>query len=119
MSLKELKANVTLTFDYEHTLHCMDSLLEDVHCFADDTPRFTSEAHPGSPGVNQPRMCRDWNRLQKYSLDHTSCWRDLEPNNTHADSLLRYRYCPPDSPYNARIHAIWPDYDDSDDATTL
>lgn len=92
-------------------MHCMEALLQDVVCFADDTPRFTSVAHPGRPGDGQPRTCRDWKKLEAYAKQHWSCWRDIKPTE-NIDTLLRYRYCPADSPYYERIHGIYGDFEE-------
>ena len=114
--MTEMRDNLPLSFAYAHSMHCLEALLQDVFCFADDTPRFTSMDHPGSPGVGQARQCRDWRKLEVFAQEHTSCWRDINPND-NIDTLLRYRYCPPGSPYNERIHAIFGDFGTGPDAS--
>jgi hypothetical protein len=79
-------------------------------CLADDTPRYTSEEHPGQSGTNQTRQCRDWNALEDWSLEHTSCWHDVDPNSTTIDTLVRYKFCGKESPYWEYIHAIFGDW---------
>jgi len=88
----------------------LDTLLQDVVCFADDTPRYTADQHPGQPGYGQKRTCRDWTKLEAFASAHTSCWRDINANED-IDTLLRYRYCPEGSPYLERIHKIFGDFE--------
>jgi hypothetical protein len=110
LTLKELFEGKTPTFPQGHSDHCLESLLQDVLCFADDTPRYTSEDHPGRPGDGQQRVCRDWKKLENFAMEHTACWRDINPNE-NIDTLLRFRYCPAGSPYLERIHKIFGDFE--------
>ena len=110
MGMLELRDKQPTSISFGHLMHCFDALLQDVKCFADDTPLYTSVDHPGKPGVDQPRQCRDWNRLEAYAKEHTSCWRDINPHEG-IDTLLRYRYCPDGSPYNEQIRAKFGDFD--------
>ncbi|KAF2115246.1 hypothetical protein BDV96DRAFT_599609 [Lophiotrema nucula] len=111
LTLKELfEGKNTTTFHQGHSNHCLEALLQDTLCFADDTPRYTAEMHPGRPGDGQQRVCRDWKKLEAFAQTHTSCWRDINPNES-IDTLLRYRYCPPGSPYLERIHKIFGDFE--------
>lgn len=87
-------------------MHCLEALVQDTICFADDTPRFTSFEHPGRPGDGQERVCRDWNQLEVYAREHWSCWKDIKPTED-IDTLLRYRYCPEGSPYYERIREVF------------
>ncbi|KAL9089358.1 MAG: hypothetical protein Q9159_002574 [Coniocarpon cinnabarinum] len=109
-TMLELHSGKPLSHGIGHVMHCFESLLEDVTCLADDTPRVTLEEHPGKSGFNQVRQCRSWSRLESFAREHTSCWRYINPNQK-IDTLLRYRYCPEGSPYNERIHAIFGDFD--------
>jgi hypothetical protein len=110
--MEELRNDQALSFPYDHSMHCIEALLQDTMCFADDTPCFTSFDNPGHPGVGQARLCRDWKKLEAYAKEHTSCWRDIQPTEK-IDTLLRYRYCPPGSPYNERIHSIFGEFDEN------
>ncbi|KAI9648978.1 hypothetical protein NHQ30_001544 [Ciborinia camelliae] len=116
--MHELRDSRPLSYTFGHALHCLDTLRQDVICFADDTPRYTSELHPGQSGTGQTRQCRDWDALEAWSLEHTSCWRDIQPNNSEIDTLIRFKFCPPGSPYLEQIHAVFGDFD-SDDAGPL
>lgn len=114
--MHELRDQVPMTIPFGHLMHCFETLLEDVMCFADDTPRYTALDHPGKSGLGQKRQCRDWDQLERFANDHTSCWRVINPNDD-IDTLLRYRYCPDDSPYNEWIHAIFGDFDKGEGAS--
>lgn len=94
----------------------MDAVRQDIICFADDMPRYTSAEDGGDIGAGQRRMCRSWSKLDEWSLQHTSCWRDINPFED-TDTLLRYRYCPEGSPYNDRIKAIFGKFDKGPDAS--
>ncbi|MCJ1290925.1 hypothetical protein MMC34_002467 [Xylographa carneopallida] len=98
-----------LSWPFPHAVHCLDALLQDTYCFADDTPRYESLAHPAQPGDNQARVCRDWSKLEKYAKEHSACWRDVNAT-VHIDGRLRYRYCPPGSPYFERVREMFPDF---------
>lgn len=102
-----LKQN--LSWPFSHSIHCLDALLQDTKCYADDTPRYEALAHPGQPGDNQPRMCRDWNKLEEYAREYSACWRDVNPTEHGFDLLKRYRYCPKGSPYWEKIREAFPD----------
>ena len=89
------------TWPLKHVTHCLHVLREDTICNADDTPRYTGRLHSEaghdkvSSGTGQIRMCRDWNKLRQFALDHSACYkRPLD----HPISLLdRYKYCPDSS----------------------
>jgi hypothetical protein len=63
--------NGTQLDKYGHVLHCLDSLLQDIRCFADDTPMIST---PESWGEGQNRKCRDWGKLEKWASAHNSCF---------------------------------------------
>ncbi|MCJ1357969.1 MAG: hypothetical protein MMC33_007966 [Icmadophila ericetorum] len=110
-TLTELYDGVPNSYPMGHAFHCIDVLRQDAVCLADDTPLFTSFEHPGSPGRNQGRLCRDWSKLEKFAWDHTSCWRDISPTKHIETNLLRYRYCPAGSQYNEKILEEFPGFD--------
>ncbi|KAH8649692.1 hypothetical protein BGZ60DRAFT_534568 [Tricladium varicosporioides] len=103
-----------LTWPLGHLTHCLDSLLSDTICYADDTPWYTSRLHPGEPGEGQTRMCRDFSKLEEWARNHTSCWRHIAPTDD-IDTLLRYRYCPKGTPYGDRIREVFGDEDEWDE----
>ena len=60
---------------------------------------------PGSWGQGQQRQCRDWTKLEKWAVTHNACY--VYVNETQGvDSMFnRYKWCPQDSPYRARMRA--------------
>lgn len=116
--MHELRDGQPLSYAFAHAMHCLDTLLQDIKCFADDTPRYASELHPGQSGFEQTRQCRDWNALEVWSEKHTSCWKDILPTSGDVDTLIRYKFCPPGSPYYDQIHQIFGDFED-DEASPL
>ena len=62
-------------------------------CFADDTPRNTGTTGPMESGVGQMRMCRSWDKLQEWAVQHTACFRYTDEDIEH-NELTRYKFCP-------------------------
>lgn len=58
-------------------MHCFDALRQHIMCMADDSFLYT-RSHRDS-GVNQLRMCRDWDALRQWVTDHTGCYHDFVP----------------------------------------
>ena len=73
-------------------------LREDAICNADDLPRYTgllnaeAEHKVGSSGTGEIRMCRDWNKLREFAIEHSACYR-WEPEE-RIGLLERYKRCP-------------------------
>lgn len=61
----------------EHDMHCFDALRQQTMCMADDTLLYT-RGHRDA-GVNQTRMCRDWDALSQWATDRTACYHDFVP----------------------------------------
>jgi hypothetical protein len=77
-------------------------------CDADDVPRYTGFQPAQKTGYGQIRMCRDWDQLNAWAEEHTSCWRHVgdmsEPGFRELD---RYRFCPSGSPYEHASKTKW------------
>ena len=58
----------------EHDMHCFDTLRQHIMCMSDDT-LLHSTGHRDA-GVNQTRMCRDWDALRRWATERTACYRD-------------------------------------------
>ncbi|KAJ5209434.1 hypothetical protein N7501_004237 [Penicillium viridicatum] len=58
----------------EHDLHCFDSLRQSVMCQANDELLYTTGHNDA--GINQTRMCRDWDALREWATGFTSCYHD-------------------------------------------
>lgn len=60
----------------EHDMHCFDALRQHIMCMADDTLLYTAGHHDS--GVNQTRMCSDWDALRRWATERTACYYDYE-----------------------------------------
>lgn len=65
-----------ITWSAEHDAHCFDSLRQDAMCHADDTLLYTSGHNDA--GVNQTRLCKDWDALRDWATERTACYHDIE-----------------------------------------
>jgi len=57
-------------------MHCFDALRQHMMCMADDTLLYTAGHHDS--GVNQTRMCSDWDALRRWATERTACYHDYE-----------------------------------------
>ena len=97
-------------YKWEHVLHCIDSLLQDVWCYADDTPWYQLPPPPqrSKYAEHQTRQCKDWSKLEQFSRQHNACFEyynvtDFEGNSVDGGSFFYYQYCPEDSPYRSTM----------------
>ena len=91
---------------FQHVLHCMEALRQDIMCNADDTPRYTtSDAVPES-GVGQIRQCRDWGKLERWARQYNACYHFINQTATGFPNVLRYTFCPPGSPDVAGVKRV-------------
>ena len=68
-------------------------------CDADDTPRAVQHGVNGRSGVGQYRQCRDWSRLEKWSIEHTACYKRPEKPVEGMPNIEKYKFCPEGSGY--------------------
>ena len=87
------------TWPFAHIMHCLDSLMDDVICHADDTPRYTTSSDRPESGMGQLRQCRDWDKLAAWAAKYSGCWEYIGPSADEESELNRWMRCPPDSPY--------------------
>ncbi|CAI6337602.1 unnamed protein product [Periconia digitata] len=85
-------------FSFDHLLHCLDGLRQDVLCIADDTPMPAESAY--HVGSGQVRRCRDWNKLKEWASEseQNACHR-FDDYREATERVELFAYCPPDSPY--------------------
>ena len=95
----EFRFNEPQTRRFEHVLHCMEALRQDIICNADDTPRYTTISKEPESGVGQARMCRDWGKLERWARGYNSCFSFVNQTASGFPQVLRYTYCPEGSPY--------------------
>lgn len=91
--------NGTQLDTYAHVVHCMDFLLQDILCEADDTPIYSTHTKRKDAGDGQTRMCRSWDALNEWASAHTACYHFLNETQGVNSTFNRYVYCPHDSPY--------------------
>ena len=84
---------------YAHVVHCMDFLLQNILCEADDTPMYSTATRRKDAGNHQSRMCRSWDKLNKWAYTHTSCYHFLNETQGVSSNFERYVWCPHDSGY--------------------
>ncbi|KAF1963932.1 hypothetical protein BU23DRAFT_521757 [Bimuria novae-zelandiae CBS 107.79] len=83
---------------YTHLVHCMDHLLQNIICEADDTPFYTSTTSNITTGQNQVRMCRSWDKLTAWANKQQACFSYINETQGVNDVIDCFRYCPKDSP---------------------
>lgn len=84
----------------EHIFHCLDTLLQDVKCLADDTPMPTlTQKH--EIGTGQVRKCRDFEKLIAWTQEpeRHSCFHMLTDYGTVPHSLEQFAFCDMKSKY--------------------
>ena len=101
--------NGTQLDPYPHLVHCLDQLLQNVRCEADDTPLYTDARARGIvTGDGQVRACQSWARLREWARARPACFAYVnETQGADAPSLRRYRYCPRDSPFLGRMREFF------------
>ncbi|KAL5117427.1 hypothetical protein ACEQ8H_004743 [Pleosporales sp. CAS-2024a] len=82
---------------YVHLVHCMDHLLQNIICEADDTPFYTSTTSNITTGLGQVRMCRSWDRLTDWAKERTACFAYVNETQGVNAVIERFQYCPKDS----------------------
>ncbi|KAI0179382.1 hypothetical protein GGR52DRAFT_570269 [Hypoxylon sp. FL1284] len=108
-AFRDHRLNEPPTVPYAHVVHCLDQLLADTFCHADDTLRVTNRSTPHNTAVNQFRQCRSWDALQDWTLAHPGCYR--YGNHTLEDAqpsqIPRMRFCPEGSPELEKVRAYF------------
>ncbi|KAK9796589.1 putative DUF3328 domain-containing protein [Seiridium cardinale] len=79
---------------YTHLVHCMDHLMQNIICEADDTPFYTSTTSNITTGLGQTRMCRSWERLTEWANENTACFAYINETQGVNAVIERFRYCP-------------------------
>lgn len=95
--------NGTQLDGYPHLVHCMDHILQNILCDADDTPMYTTHTRKKDAGFHQSRMCRSWDKLDRWAETQTSCYSFINETQDVDNGFNRYKWCPKDSPYAAKM----------------
>jgi len=88
-----------------HVTHCLDELVTDVKCNSDDTLRYTKVGAGKNTGMGQLKTCRNWGKLEKWTLENAGCYRYGNPNieDAKTSQIPRFRFCPEGSKDLARV----------------
>ena len=78
----------------------MDHLLQDVLCWADDTPMYTSQTPGATTGLDQTRMCRSWEDLSNWAAGQSACFAYINETQGVDAVIERFQFCPRNSPYS-------------------
>ncbi|KAI1778522.1 hypothetical protein F4818DRAFT_438682 [Hypoxylon cercidicola] len=104
-AFRDHRLNAPPTVPHMHVVHCLDQLLADTFCQADDTLRATNRSTPHATATQQFRQCRNFDALREWTLANPGCYR--YGNRTFEDEqpsqLPRMRYCPEGSPELEKI----------------
>ena len=102
---------------YDHVEHCLDSLLQDVYCHADDTPWFElpPKGHREGYDLFQTRQCKNWDHLVDWAAGYNSCYQD--ENVTDASGMKvkseteHYTFCPENSEYIPEMERYYKEHE--------
>ena len=95
--------NGTQLDGYAHLVHCMDHLLQNILCDADDTPMYTTKTKNKDAGLHQTRMCRSWDKLNRWAETQTSCYVFINETQDVDTTFNRYKWCPKGSPFAEKM----------------
>ena len=103
----DLRDRVDSVVTWEHYLHCLDALRQDIMCRADDTPMYARFGH--HVGDGQISMCRNWEKLLEWtqSPEHNACYHMIDDYPHAEHNLEKFAFCPLDSRYYAVSQAYF------------
>jgi len=100
------------TQDYEHLVHCLDYLRQDVICVADDTLLYHDPAAGRQPGEGVKRQCKDFSKLEEWAFDsERNACATTTPKKNDVSKYRLWNHCPPDSPFFPKMREHY-GYDD-------
>ncbi|KAI9666118.1 MAG: hypothetical protein M1821_004053 [Bathelium mastoideum] len=108
-SLIEFNRGLPQTWLFDHVTHCLDGLLQTIQCEADDTPRYTTLDESPVSGNGQMRNCRSWDKMERWAVENSACYRFVHPTHGDYPRVNRYRFCPEGSPYIESIREYFAD----------
>ncbi|TVY82084.1 Phenylalanine aminomutase (L-beta-phenylalanine forming) [Lachnellula suecica] len=92
-SVIEAHDNATQSRHFSHLMHCLDGLRQDIMCNADDTLRYTGPGGFPTPGDGQVRLCRDFEKLEEWSAQHTACYSHIGNDISGFHEIDHYKNC--------------------------
>ena len=105
----EFSQGVPQSRRWEHVIHCLDELRQEVICNADDTPRWSTADNSPGTGMGQIRYCRSWEKLEEWAEQYNACYRYINQTASFEDfpQIERYIWCPQGSPYAAEVEKVF------------
>jgi hypothetical protein len=98
---------------HSHILHCLDDLLQDAYCHADDLPWMQLPPQPYRKNYPkyQVRQCKSWKKLITWADKYNSCYKydnvtDASGMSSKND-LDHYKFCPEGSKQRAAMEAYF------------
>ncbi|TVY43228.1 Phenylalanine aminomutase (L-beta-phenylalanine forming) [Lachnellula occidentalis] len=108
MTAKE--RNESTHLEFEHMVHCLDSLLQDAFCNADDFPWMVLPPEPWRQHypLYQERQCKSWDKLIDWASGYNACYHfdnvtDAQGRPIPDGTIEHYLFCPEGSPYRPRM----------------
>jgi len=95
--------NGTQLDNYQHVVHCMDMLRQDILCNADDTPLFSSPGAKKDAGNGQNRLCRSWDKLTTWAQSQSACNAMINETQGVDSEWSRYKWCTEESPFYEKL----------------
>lgn len=102
---------------YHHVEHCLDSLLQDVYCHADDTPWYELPPKSSREGYDrfQTRQCRNWDQLVDWAGRYNACYKDgnvTDVDGVEVQSVYEhYTFCPEGSAYIPEVERYYKEHE--------
>jgi hypothetical protein len=96
----DYEAGKAVVVSSEHVYHCLDSLRQDISCYADDTPMPGPHQGDGI-GNAQVMQCRNLTKVLEWATtpERGACFRADNDFRHVLHNLERHSFCPVDSPY--------------------
>jgi hypothetical protein len=106
-SMDEFRNGTRQSQPQHHINHCLDVMLQDIKCHADDTPlpMMVDKA----TGDGQIRQCRSWDKLVEWATlpENTACYKQDDKKRDDRPSLESWAHCPQNSPYFETMNAYF------------
>ncbi|MCJ1239368.1 hypothetical protein MMC14_007364 [Varicellaria rhodocarpa] len=107
--ISAIHKNETPKYSLYHVQHCLDALLQDVYCHADDTPWYELPPAPYDQkyAKYQVRSCKNWDQFLDWTQLYNACYKyeNVTDGDGHETMHLidHYRFCPEDSPFKTTM----------------
>lgn len=96
----------SIDYSVDRIFHCLDSLRQDVMCYADDTPIPAVTVQ--RVGRGQFRQCRSWDKLRAWATtpDLDACHR-FDDYGEATNKMELFAFCPHNSPYRQAMSSYF------------